>query len=797
MKVLSNSALFKTLTVSNMEPPGEVVQILPQEPTDLGDAQKVQVVLSNSDDTSDSLIGHKYFVSLKTDPWHTEEVECDLSAGNMERKHLKPAEESNSQLQDSQDAKLKHCKKNKPKVSWPFRKNSAWTESTSSQNGGLFNRPLKDICDHKDILAKPILDLLEILCQKGPSSVGVFRKSANLKASKELVGKLNAGREVILEEEPVILLAAIFKDFLRKIPNSVLVTELYGSWMVAMEKMTFEGRIEEIKQLLAKLPKHNCLLLRYVFCVLFHINKCSEVNRMDAYNLAVCIGPNMLWPSKVTSDEFQKEVTAKVVTLMQFLIENCCQIFGNDITALLGEPSQFLSENIDNSDMSSSSHQNDSAYDSTDQDDWKGESEKRQRANSICYQPSRSHEKLRMVKKQNCQTDITAGDDFTIFCSNESIDGNSKASFRPHVPTCPSGFITGQPNMRVNRRSSEPILSVTFNLQQINQQELVARSHDDCSVPFDLDFNQHPTKKQVSEESFTRQIRSRRLDNFNASSHSELSTASSSKASSVSSLASSWSNMSENSVFINSPLVSPTCTSQENNDFSDHAMNLEANSIQDPTTYAKGTMEKAKKPVKKTYSWGPSRTLNTNQESWKENILRENPPTCQTVHEDKVGGSDTTRFRTRLMSADEVFQQIDIKKRCSPPSYTKAIEENSPPILSMKEMTVRSLRQQVQLKEHKRFGCTLVAGQKDRPCSLTEELLYPLSQNQINSDFCDKQTITANHCEALHICSEAALHLTKTEKALQYRRRTMSESANKRWSFQAYKEFQYAKESCV
>lgn len=65
-------------------------------------------------------------------------------------------------------------------------------------------------------------------------------------------------------------------------------------------------------RLLAKLPTHNCLLLRYVFCLLHYINKHSEVNRMDAYNLAICIGPNMLWPNKPPLDALQKEVTAKV-----------------------------------------------------------------------------------------------------------------------------------------------------------------------------------------------------------------------------------------------------------------------------------------------------------------------------------------------------------------------------------------------------------------------------------------------------------------------------------------------------
>ncbi|XP_032881284.1 T-cell activation Rho GTPase-activating protein [Amblyraja radiata] len=799
MKVLSNSVLSKTLTVSNMEPPGEVIKTLLTEPAELRDTENLQLVLSNSKNLASSLIDHQCTFSTKTNQLRKEQAKCDLSSGNMERKPFKPSEKSCCQVQHSQDARLKHCKKNKPKGTWPFRKNSARSESHSSKNDGLFDRPLKDVCDHKDVLSKPILDILTVLLQKGPSSVGIFRKSANVKTCKELIEKLNTGKEVFLEEEPVNQLAAVFKNFLRRIPNSVLATELYDSWMVAMEKVPSEERIAEIKQLLAKLPTHNCLLLRYVFCLLHYINKHSEVNRMDAYNLAICIGPNMLWPNKPPLDALQKEVTAKVVSLTQFLIENCCSIFGNETTTLLGEPAQGLSENTDNLDMSPS-HQNDSAYDSTDQDDWKeGENEKWQRANSSSCRLSMSQEMLRMARRQDCQTDVTAR--ATASCSNESIDG--RATFGPNVTAHPSGLATGQRTMRVNRRSSEPTLAVAFNPRKINGQGLLARSHDDCSVPFDVDFNQHQMNKQVSEESFTRHVIHTRPGNFNVSSHSELSTASSSKASSVSSLASSCSNMSENSVFICSPLVSPTCC-QENYVFPDHSTKLQTNAMPDSNSYVKSTKERAKKPLTKTYSWGPSRTLHTNQESFKDNTLREKVPTCQTVPEAQVEDSGTARFRARFMSVDEVFQQVDSKKRRSPPSYTQAIEESYPSIPSTKQMTVRNMKSQLQRKEHMRFGGKLVAGQRDRPCSLTDELLYPSHEHQLDLDSCDEQTTVFYQSQALHNCSEHIVHLTRPEKAQCYRGRAMSESAGRSthqmWSTQAfvgYKDFQHAKESYV
>ncbi|XP_038664127.1 T cell activation RhoGTPase activating protein b [Scyliorhinus canicula] len=805
MKVLSHSALPKTLTRSNMEPATEVVKRELQESAEMGDAQNYQLVLSNSDDLSTSLIGDECPFTSEMNQLHKparQQAKCEVLAVDLGRKPPKPSEKPRCQfplkhLPDEVEAGLK--KKSKIKTLWHLRKNSTQRESISSHNSGLFNRHLKDICDQDDTLAEPILSILTVLFKKGPSFVGIFRKSANVKACKELIGKLNAAREVTLEEEPVILLAVVLKDFLRHIPGSLLITELYDSWMAAMEKENINERTAEIKQLLTKLPSHNCLLLHYLFCVLYYINKHSEVNKMDAHNLAVCIGPNMLWPNKPVASELEIEVHARVVNLMQFLIENCCLIFGDDITTLLGRP---VKGHTDNTDISS--QQNDSAYDSTDQDDWKDVcDEKRRRANSSCYQPMRSNGGLRMDGKPDGQMDIEAGDCTTASCSTESMDATNRASLSPEA-TCLPAFMFGRYAKRINRRCSEPILGIAFSPKKINQQELLARSHDDCSIASDgLEFNHQTMQKQTSEESFARyRLSSRRPANLNVSSHSELSTASSSKASSSSSLASSYSNLSENSVFASSPLVSPTCSSQDSSAFSEYPSKHPTNSIHVPDNNVKPMKQEAKKSLKKTQSWGPTRTFSLNKGSCQENVLKESLLACETVLEDQDNVNDTGRYRTRLISVDEVFQRIDSKRRCSPPSYNKAIEENNPSVATMKGMTVKNMRRLSQLEEAKKYQHHIAAGQKNRPCSLTEELLYSPCQNNFisNSDSSDAQAQPVSQCKELHDNFENHLHCLGFEKR-QYRGRAMSESASRgrcfRQNLEDYEQIWQAKESCV
>uniref|UniRef100_A0A4W3ITD7 Rho-GAP domain-containing protein n=1 Tax=Callorhinchus milii TaxID=7868 RepID=A0A4W3ITD7_CALMI len=519
-------------------------------------------------------------------------------------------------------------------MAWPFRRNSTQTESVSSQEECLFNRHLQDISEGDGTLPKPILDMLTVLFKKGPSSIGIFRKCANMKACKELTAKLNMGREVNLEEEPVVQLTAVFKDFLRRIPNCILRADLYDSWMAAMEKKDVNERTEAIKQVLSKLPSHNLALLRYFFCLLYYINKHSEVNKMDAYNLAICISPNMLWPNKDIALEAQQEVSAKVNILASAL-----------------EPSINLS---------------------------------------------------------------TGGCTMTL-SSTESIDMTNRVLPQMSPTVCPSAVIIEQYSGRMNRRCSEPILPTNNSSKKISQKELAARSHDDCSItPHDLDFQNPSMKKQTSEESFPKyQFKGRKSFIYNVSSHSELSTASSSKASSVSSLASSCSNLSESSVFANSPLVSPTCPRHEES-FSEHHIKRLTSLTQEPDS--------------------------------NEISLKENQSTCETVHEDAVNESGNSKFSYHS-SPDVVFQRVDSQKRGFPPSYNEALIHNTPPILAMKGMTVKHMRSWSQKEQNIEEGtpysliqnkhnmrCRSVSGHKT--CSLTDDPFKISCQNIKSSSDC-------------------------------------------------------------
>ncbi|XP_033090792.1 T-cell activation Rho GTPase-activating protein [Trachypithecus francoisi] len=295
-------------------------------------------------------------------------IECQSEGDIKEHPLLASCESEDSICQPIE------VKKRKKVLSWPFlmRRLSPASDFSGALEtdlkASLFDQPLSIICGGSDTLPRPIQDILTILCLKGPSTEGIFRRAANEKARKELKEELNSGDVVDLESLPVHLLAVVFKDFLRSIPRKLLSSDLFEEWMGALEMQDEEDRIEALKQVADKLPRPNLLLLKHLVYVLHLISKNSEVNRMDSSNLAICIGPNMLTleNDQCLSFEAQKDLNNKVKTLVEFLIDNCFEIFGENIPVHSSITSVDSLEHTDSSDVSTL--QNDSAYDSNDPD---------------------------------------------------------------------------------------------------------------------------------------------------------------------------------------------------------------------------------------------------------------------------------------------------------------------------------------------------------------------------------------------------------------------------------------------
>ncbi|XP_044738687.1 rho GTPase-activating protein 20-like isoform X2 [Chrysoperla carnea] len=192
-------------------------------------------------------------------------------------------------------------------------------------NARLWGVSLNRICTN-GVLPPTIIAILRGLMLRGPHTHGIFRRCASVRSVRELREKIDRGGAAICEEllcTSALLLAALLKDFLRNLPEPIIVGDII-QWVKSATK------IDRLRLLIQNLPRENNSLLAHIICVLYHVAKRSEHNQMNAKNLGVCVGPSIMW-----GDTNPIKESALIV---ENLITHCRQIFGPHVISLLGEP---------------------------------------------------------------------------------------------------------------------------------------------------------------------------------------------------------------------------------------------------------------------------------------------------------------------------------------------------------------------------------------------------------------------------------------------------------------------------
>ncbi|XP_015743188.2 T-cell activation Rho GTPase-activating protein isoform X2 [Python bivittatus] len=591
-----------------------------------------------------------------------------LNAKDMEALTAHPSEEDLKKRhffmtcdnEDEASQLIDRHRKRKNVISLPFMFRRSTHESEtqghleSELKSPLFDYPLSLVYGVEDTLPKSIQDILMILFRKGPFTEGIFRKAANEKARKELREELNAGDNVALEKKSVYLLAAVFKDFLRNIPHKLLLSELYDEWMTALEKINPQERTEAMKGVASKLPKPNLHLLKHLLSLLHHISKNSEVNKMDSSNLAICFGPTMLSPNndKSLPLEIQKELADKVKALVEFLINNCSDIFGEEIYSLF---CMNTDNSLDMSETLSPNQHHDSAYDSTDFEGECSSSDLQSKGLSHTSRPSSTE----LYPKQPL-TQIPSALPLTHFKRTVS---------------------------KLDRRFSEPDLWSSKGSQEgCVRFPKPSKSEENFILQKELGQKCRGLRmrKQTVESHLSGLYRNKKPSNLTIKGNlpSELSSDSLLSTSSSSSLDSA-SSVSDSSVFTSSPLSSPSIFKNsvltQPRSFSPKISNGSDRAVPELKKHSMSfSVATCKKMLAKTESCGIG---GFQRGSFKKYPRKERPLSCQIVQATHVTVPSPEppgcQLRSRFMSADEVFRLVDQKKPRSPPSYEEATKHFS------------------------------------------------------------------------------------------------------------------------
>ncbi|XP_047535743.1 uncharacterized protein LOC125070087 [Vanessa atalanta] len=266
----------------------------------------------------------------------------------IERPHAVQMSRIRQTLSNEDGFDLEHvnAKNNPCGLVFELRKKNQGLKSTNAtpgrglrllrRGGRLFGVALTRLCNGTPPPA--LLHALRRLRVAAPLTHGVFRRSANAKALRLLRDKLDtlgpwAEGCAELERAPVLLLAALVKEFFRALPQPLLAADLYPSWLQVLSLPPAE-KVAAVRSLLLKLPKSHYNMLTYFVCLLQAIAKKSNINLMCPMNLGVCVGPSLLWPN-VPCDKAPKAVPMVV----ELLIVKAEALFGPQIAGLLGSGS--------------------------------------------------------------------------------------------------------------------------------------------------------------------------------------------------------------------------------------------------------------------------------------------------------------------------------------------------------------------------------------------------------------------------------------------------------------------------
>jgi hypothetical protein len=203
--------------------------------------------------------------------------------------------------------------------------------------GQLFDRDLDEICPDGQ-LPLALQNLLECLWLTGAQTDGIFRQSPSIKKCRELRDAVDAGQSSLDDAAMSAHVAAgLLKDLLRSLPNSLLDSGKYNEWMQTTECSCLSEALTAMKSLIDGLKPNQRLLLCHVIAILQRISVHQDVTRMTPLNLAVCIGPSLLWQKPESSvaapdnEAMLLQQTSKLSLIVERLIEHYTQLFTDDV----------------------------------------------------------------------------------------------------------------------------------------------------------------------------------------------------------------------------------------------------------------------------------------------------------------------------------------------------------------------------------------------------------------------------------------------------------------------------------
>ncbi|XP_039696102.1 rho GTPase-activating protein 17 [Pteropus medius] len=162
---------------------------------------------------------------------------------------------------------------------------------------------------------------------------GLFRIGAGASKLKKLKAALDCSTSHLDEfySDPHAVAGAL-KSYLRELPEPLMTFHLYEEWTQVASVQDQDKKLQDLWRTCQKLPPPNFVNFRYLIKFLAKLAQTSDANKMTPSNIAIVLGPNLLWArNEGTLAEMAAATSVHVVAVIEPIIQHADWFFPGDV----------------------------------------------------------------------------------------------------------------------------------------------------------------------------------------------------------------------------------------------------------------------------------------------------------------------------------------------------------------------------------------------------------------------------------------------------------------------------------
>ncbi|XP_026982397.1 rho GTPase-activating protein 17 isoform X6 [Sagmatias obliquidens] len=182
-------------------------------------------------------------------------------------------------------------------------------------------------------IALPLEACVMLLLETGMKEEGLFRIGAGASKLKKLKAALDCSTSHLDEfySDPHAVAGAL-KSYLRELPEPLMTFNLYEEWTQVASVQDQDKKLQDLWRTCQKLPPQNFVNFRYLIKFLAKLAQTSDINKMTPSNIAIVLGPNLLWAkNEGTLAEMAAATSVHVVAVIEPIIQHANWFFPEEV----------------------------------------------------------------------------------------------------------------------------------------------------------------------------------------------------------------------------------------------------------------------------------------------------------------------------------------------------------------------------------------------------------------------------------------------------------------------------------